>query len=162
MGTSTTDFLPDADALIERRSSPLAGTLVACIAVLVAAMIAWLAWAQVEEVVRAQGRVEPAGRVKLVNHPQGGRVSIVHVREGQRVAAGAPLVTFDPAVSESEHAELLGRWQARAVETARLEAEAAGRSILRLDADLAAARPDLVEAQTRLLKARAAAQASRH
>lgn len=162
MSTSTTDFLPDADALVGRRSSPLAGTLIACIAVLVAAMIGWLAWAQVEEVVRAQGRVEPAGRVKLVNHPLGGRVSIVHVREGQRVAAGAPLVTFDPAVSESEHAELLGRWQARAVETARLEAEAAGRGTLRLEADLGTARPDLVEAQTRLLKARAAAQASRH
>jgi HlyD family type I secretion membrane fusion protein len=156
------DFLPDANALIERRSSPLAGVLIASIAVLVAATLAWLAWAEVEEVVRAQGRIEPAGRVKLVNHPQGGRVSIVHVRDGERVAAGTPLITFDPAVGEGEHAELLGRWQARAAETARLEAEAAGRTVLGLAPEIVAARPDLAEAQTRLLKARAAAQASRH
>jgi HlyD family type I secretion membrane fusion protein len=162
MGPIDADFLPDANALVERRSSPLAGALIASIAVLMAATFAWLAWAEVEEVVRAQGRIEPAGRVKLVNHPQGGRVSIVHVRDGQRVEAGAPLITFDPAVGEGEHAELLGRWQARAAETARLEAEAAGRTILFLDPEIAGARPDLVEAQTRLLEARAAAQATRH
>ena len=162
MRAADADFLPDADALIRRRSSPLAGALIGSIALLMAAAFAWLAWAEVGEIVRAEGRIEPAGRVKLINHPQGGRVAMIHVREGERVVAGAPLVTFDPAVSESEHAELLGRWQARAVETARLEAEAAGRRAIALDADLAAARPDLVEAQGRLLAARAAAQASRH
>ena len=162
MRSLESDFLPGADALIERRSSPLAGILIASIAVLLAAAMGWLAWAKVEEVVRAQGRIEPAGRVKLVNHPQGGRVSVVYVREGELVAAGFPLVTFDPAVTQGEHAELLGRWQARRAETARLEAEAAGRRELALDPEIASARPDLVESQTRLLQARAAAQSTRH
>jgi multidrug efflux pump subunit AcrA (membrane-fusion protein) len=80
----------------------------------------------VEEVVRAPGRVEPAGRVKLVNHPRGGRVAELHVRDGDRVAAGQPLVTFDTRQEASERAELLGRWQALTVEAARLEAEASG------------------------------------
>jgi multidrug efflux pump subunit AcrA (membrane-fusion protein) len=80
----------------------------------------------VEEVVRAPGRVEPAGRVKLVNHPRGGRVAELHVRDGDKVKAGQPLVTFDTRQEASERAELLGRWQALTVEAARLEAEASG------------------------------------
>ena len=44
---------------------------------------------EVEQVVRADGQVEPAGRVKIVNHPDGGRIAEIHVVEGQQVAAGA-------------------------------------------------------------------------
>jgi HlyD family type I secretion membrane fusion protein len=161
MATVERDFMPDADALVDRRSSPLAGLLVASVAALVLAGLGWTAWAEVEEVVRAHGRIEPAGRVKVINHPRGGRVAAVHVAEGQRVATGAALVTFDPEVDAGQHAELLGRWQARAVETARLEAEAAGAATIGVDDGLMAARPDLVEAQAGLLRARAAALASR-
>ncbi len=151
---------PGVDALLEDTRSPLAGALIAWLCALVVTLGAWLAWAEVDEVVVAQGRVEPAGRVKVINHPHGGRVLQVHVRDGQRVAAGEPLVSFDPAVAESERAELLGRWQARAAETARLEAEAAGRAAPVLPPAVARARPDLVAAQTRLMAARAEALAS--
>jgi HlyD family type I secretion membrane fusion protein len=155
------DFMPDADALVERQSSPVAGLLILTVAALVLAGLAWMAWAEVEEVVRAQGRIEPAGRVKIVNHPRGGRVAALHVAEGQRVALGDPLVTFDPEVDAGQHAELLGRFQARAVETARLEAESTGAGAILVAAEIAAARPDLVLAQGELLSARAAALESR-
>jgi adhesin transport system membrane fusion protein len=156
------DELPDnAMALVEDRAPVQAGALVATIAALVLALLGWLAWAQVEEVVRASGEVEPAGRVKIVNHPRGGRVARIHVAEGERVAAGAPLVTFDGEVARSERSELLGRLQLRSVEAARLEAEASGRPMT-VEPALATARPDLVAAQEALLAAREAALASRH
>ncbi|HET6466833.1 MAG TPA: HlyD family type I secretion periplasmic adaptor subunit [Geminicoccaceae bacterium] len=153
------DFLPDARALIDRQASPLASLLLAAIAALLVAAFAWMAWAEVEEVVRAGGQVEPAGRVKVINHPRGGRVALVHVRDGQRVAPGDLLVTFDAEVREGEHAEFLGRWQARAAEAARLEAEATG-APMALEPELAAARPDLAGAQALLLQARAEALAA--
>jgi multidrug efflux pump subunit AcrA (membrane-fusion protein) len=102
--------------------------------------------------------VEPAGRVKIVNHPRGGRVAAIHVREGQRVEAGATLVTLDGEIARSERSELLGRLQLRLVEVARLEAEASGRELKRDSADL---RPDLLATQEALLEARNAAHASR-
>ena len=52
------------------------------------------------------------------------------------VAAGQALVAFDTAQAASERAELLGRWQVKAVEAARLDAEQAGLP-LAIDASLA-------------------------
>jgi adhesin transport system membrane fusion protein len=147
-----------ARELLEERGPALAGSLVACLASLFLALLAWLAWAQVDEVVHAIGAVEPAGRVKIVNHPRGGRVAAIHVREGQRMEAGATLVTLDGEIARSERSELLGRLQLRLVEVARLEAEASGRELKRDSADL---RPDLLATQEALLEARNAAHASR-
>lgn len=153
----------DADRareLLDGRAPVLAGTLVATVAALFAALIGWLAWAQVEEVVHAAGAVEPAGRVKIVNHPRGGRVAQIHVREGDHVAGGAVLVTLDGEVARSERAELAGRLQVRTIEVARLAAEAAGQPML-VEAALDTARPDLVAAQRTLLEARDASFRSR-
>ena len=76
------------------------------------------------------------------------------------VAAGQALVAFDTALAASERAELLGRWQVKAVEAARLDAEQAGLP-LAIDASLARARPDLVAAALATLQARRDALSSR-
>jgi HlyD family type I secretion membrane fusion protein len=150
----------DARSLLESRTSPWAGALVLAIAALLGAALAWSAWAEVEEVVTATGRVEPAGKVKLVNHPRGGRVAELFVRNGDRVAAGAPLLRLEEPSEQGTYAELLGRWQVKAVEAARLRAEAEGGPIA-VDPQLARERPDLLEGQERLKAARAAALAAR-
>lgn len=147
-----------ARQLLDGRAPALTGPLIGCIAALFLALLAWLAWAQVDEVVNAAGTVEPAGRVKIVNHPHGGRVAAIHVREGEQVAAGAVLVTLDGEVARSERQELMGRLELRRVEVARLEAEASGRELALVSADY---RPDLLAAQQALLEARNAAQGSR-
>ena len=142
---------------LQGRAPVLAGALIASIALLLMALLGWLAWAQVDEVVHAAGAVEPAGRVKIVNHPRGGRVAAIHVREGQEVAAGTILVSFDGEVARSERSELMGRLQLRTAEVARLEAEAAGRDLVAGPVE----RQDLAAAQQALLAARNAAHASR-
>lgn len=150
----------DARSLLESRTSPWAGALVLLIAALVATALGWTAWARVEELVLATGRVEPSGKVKLVNHPRGGRVAELFVRNGERVAAGAPLLRLDGLGEEGLYAELLGRWQVKAVEAARLYAEANGTE-LAVDPELARQRPDLLAAEARLKESRAAALEAR-
>ena len=147
-----------ARQLLDRGVPALTGTLIACIGGLFLALFAWLAWAQVDEVVRAVGTVQPAGRVKIVNHPHGGRVAAILVEEGQAVAAGQLLVSLDGELARSERDELSGRLEWRKVEVARLEAEAADRELALVSADF---RPDLLAAQQALLDARNAALADR-
>ena len=56
----------------------MARVLLATIVMLLVTGFGWSAWAEVEEIVRAAGRVVPAGRTKTINHPhgrQGGRDS---------------------------------------------------------------------------------------
>jgi adhesin transport system membrane fusion protein len=154
------EFLPDAEGVIERRHSPVAGLLIVVVALTFGGAVAWSALTEVEQVVRADGQVEPAGRVKVINHPDGGRVAEIGVLEGQQVAAGAPLVTFDGEEMAAKLVELTGQWQLRSAEAARLEAEIAGGE-LALDPELANARPDLVAEQQALLASRREAQASR-
>jgi membrane fusion protein, adhesin transport system len=80
--------------------------------------------------------------------------------EGQQVAAGAPLVTFDPELVRAELAELTGRWQVKSAEVARLRAEATGSAFI-VGPELAAGRPDLMRDQEELLTSRRESQASR-
>jgi HlyD family type I secretion membrane fusion protein len=151
----------DARSLIESRTTPLAGSLILIIATLVVALVGWTAWARVDQVVRAAGQVEPAGRVKVINHPRGGRVAEILVTEGQRVVAGQPLVRLDAEIRQDEYAALLGRLQLKQMDVARLRAESDG-TPLALEAGVAAARPDLVASEMRLMAARADAYAARH
>jgi len=154
------EFLPDAEGLVERRHSPVAGLLILAVATVFAGLIGWAGLTEVEQVVRAEGQVEPADRVKVINHPDGGRLAEIHVAEGDAVVAGQPLVTFDSELVRTELAELTGRWQLKAAETARLLAEATGEEPV-FDRELMELRPGLVQQQRALLETRRAAHASR-
>jgi HlyD family type I secretion membrane fusion protein len=154
------EFLPDAEGVVERGHSPVAGALILAITAAFGGLLAWSALTEVEQVVLANGQVEPAGRVKLINHPDGGRVAEVHVVEGQRVVAGAPLLTFDPELVRTQLAELNGRFEVKSAEAARLQAELNGGELL-VDAEIAHARPALVEEQRQLLESRHQVHASR-
>jgi adhesin transport system membrane fusion protein len=154
------DFLPDAEGLVERRHSPAAGLLILAVAAVFGGLVAWAGLTEVEQVVRAEGQVEPAGRVKVVNHPDGGRIALIHVAEGDAVAAGQPLVSFDGELVEAELAELSGRWQVEAAQAARLRAEATGAAPV-FEPELLQERPDLARQQRQLLAIRRAAHASR-
>jgi membrane fusion protein, adhesin transport system len=154
------EFLPDAEGVIERRHSPVAGLLIVVVALTFCGLVAWSALTEVEQVVIAAGQVEPAGRVKVINHPDGGRIAGIDVVEGQQVAAGAPLVRFDGEEQDAKLVELTGRWQLRSIEAARLEAEIEGGE-LTVEPELAQARPDLVAEQQALLASRRDAHLSR-
>lgn len=60
-------------------------------------LLAWSWFAHVPVLVVATGRVQPAGRLRLVDAETGGRVVAVHASEHQAVDAGDPLLSLDPA-----------------------------------------------------------------
>ena len=159
-GHRLAEFLPDAEGVIERRHSPVAGLLIVVVALVFAGVLAWSALTEVEQVVRAEGQIEPADRVKVINHPDGGRVAEVNVVEGQQVAAGAPLLSFDAEQAQTKLVELTGHWQIRSIETARLQAEVAGGDMV-VEPEVAHARPELIAEQQALLTSRREAHQSR-
>lgn len=154
------EFLPDTEGIVASRHSPAAGYLILAIAGMVATALLWAGLTDVEQVVRAKGQVEPAGRVKLVNHPNGGRVAEVLVREGELVIAGQPLLAFDAELGQAELDDLLGRWQIKAAEADRLRAEAMDEPPTFTES-LAETRPDLILQQTDLLETRRQGRESR-
>lgn len=153
-GAQYSDFLPEAQAISEARHSPLASLLVLIICGFFVVIIAWAAIAEVDQAVVAQGQVRPGGRVKLVNHPEGGSVAEIMVRDGDLVRQGDPLLRLDSEIINGEVRRLRGDLQTLEAELARLEAEAGDDAVIRFPDIVARERPDLVATHTRLLEAR--------
>ena len=64
--------------------------------------IGWLALARTEEVVVAQGKLEPVGNVKDLQIPSGGVVKAILVKGGERVKKGQVLIELDQKSSSQE------------------------------------------------------------
>ena len=125
------------------------------------ALLGWLAWAQVDEVVHATGRGRAAGQGQDRQPPAGGRVAADPCPRRRLVAAGAPLVDVRRRGARSERGELLGRLQLERIEVGA--ARGRGRRAADRGRGVAGkARPDLVAAQRALLQARRDAPGSRH
>lgn len=154
------DFLPDSQAVAERTHSPLARTLLLVLSLLVIVFVAYISIAEVDQVASAQGVVRPGGRVKVVNHPDGGRVAAIHVREGDRVVEGQPLLELDPSMLSEEVDKRRAAWMVSELQVARLTAEAAGLTPA-FPKELEEERPDLVASERALYQARAQAIAGR-
>ena len=68
--------------------------------------LAWLTFAQTEEVVVAPGKLEPIGDVKTVQVPLGGVLDQVLVTDGQRVRKGQVLLRLDQEATKDREVSL--------------------------------------------------------
>jgi membrane fusion protein, adhesin transport system len=129
-----------------------------------AGFIAWAAVTTLDKVTRGAGRVVPQTRNQMVQHLEGGIVSDILVREGQRVSAGQPLIRVDNSFSRAELQQNELELRAKRLQMARLEAETQGeraftpqtgptggiQSIAAQEASLFRARQDGLNAQLRV------------
>lgn len=124
-------------------------------------------WASVSSIagaVVASGQVEVDQNRQVVQHPEGGVVAEILVKDGDAVAAGTPLIRLDGALLRSELAIVEGQFYEILARRGRLEAERADAAVLSFPDELmaAAANPDiaaLIDGQARLFAARAETQA---
>jgi multidrug efflux pump subunit AcrA (membrane-fusion protein) len=96
------DFLPEHEALSQRRHSPFATLLIVVLALMVAAAGAWMHFGEVDDGVAARGLVQTAVPPLAVSHSQGGQVAEVLVAEGEAVRAGQVLLRLDDSLLSDE------------------------------------------------------------
>ena len=68
--------------------------------------VAWLALARTEEIVVAQGELEPIGSVQDIQMPVGGVAEEILVKEGDVVKAGQVLMKLDTEATEEQRRSL--------------------------------------------------------
>ena len=135
------------------------------VGVLVGGLLGWSVFASIAGAVIAGGQVEAASGNHVVEHIDGGTVSEILVRGGDRVAEGDVLLRFSDETLRSEEAILAAQQAEFAARRNRLEAEFLGAAAVAWDEELrsmAAADPrvqDVLDGQQRLFRARAAARA---
>ena len=129
---------------------PFAWTII----VLLTAVIIWGNFAELDEVTVAMGEVIPQGKVKVIQHLEGGIIEEIHVQEGDAVKKGAPLVQLDLASSGNNKEELQVRLDGHILKRARLEAEATGSPEISFPSEEAVRLPTLVIAERKAFEAR--------
>jgi HlyD family secretion protein len=117
------------------RQHLLAGAAV--VVLLVGGVGGWAATTEISGAVAAPGVVVVDGNAKKVEHPSGGVIAGLYVREGQRVAAGEVVIRLDATVTRANLAAVSKKRDQLRARQARLQAE-------RDDLPAVAAPPELV------------------
>lgn len=108
----------------------------------------------------ATGSVTVESSYKSVQHLDGGIVSKIHVKNGDRVAEGDVLISLDDTAAKANLAVVVGRVNDYRIQQARLEAERDGKATFTVPADIDVRDESIakiVETQTSLFRARKAA-----
>ena len=106
----------------------------------------WASVTELDRVAVAQGTVVPQGEVRVVQHLEGGIVTAIHIREGDEVKKGQPLIQLDLGSSGLNAEEIQVRLDGLELERSRLLSEYASLA-LALPGAPAERQPQLAEAE---------------
>src|SRR5262245_25547210 len=153
--------LNDAGAPSERRIERLLeahrgrhSRLLIVLTVAVAAFIIWAGLFQIDEVTRAHGEVVTGSRVQVIQSVDGGVLSELLVREGDRVRPGQVLARLDETRFASTVGEINARLNALRAKVARLRAEVVGRDSVTFPDRLEEQAPDITQVEMALFEQR--------
>jgi HlyD family secretion protein len=125
----------DTDARLSIRRHILAGTIL--VAALVLGLGGWAATAQISGALIAQGSIVVDSNVKKVQHPTGGVVGELFVRDGDHVKAGEILLRLDETVTRANLAIVTKGLTELYARKARLAAERDGADSVAVPPELA-------------------------
>ena len=154
------EVLP-ASPLKDSATGPVLFGGVAALA-LVAGIALWSSTMSVASAAISTGKVTVEGNRKAIQHPTGGEIGVVFVREGQLVEKGQKLLQLELADAKAEATVLSSSRAAALLRTARLQAERADRAELAFPVSLRDQENDpqvqmLFQQEAALLAARRAA-----
>jgi hemolysin D len=100
--SSDREFLPPALQIIEAPPSPIKLRLIQAICALAAFTIIWMCIGKIDVIAVAQGKIEPIGRVKLIQPLETGKIRDLFVANGTAVHEGQMLAQFDDSEIQAE------------------------------------------------------------
>ena len=102
------EFLPADLEILETPPSPVRMALILIICAFVATALIWSWIGHVDIVAVAQGKIQPTGRVKVIQPLEAGKVAAIRVENGRRVKAGDLMIEMDigDARAEEDAAQL--------------------------------------------------------
>jgi hemolysin D len=126
-------FLPADLEILETPPSPVRLALILVISAFVVAAIGWAYFGRIDIVAVAHGKIEPTGRVKVIQPLEPGKVAAILVANGQHVKAGESLIEMDAGDAKAEEAEAQGAYDSFVAEALRRRAAIAAARVRKLD-----------------------------
>ena len=118
-----------------------------------AVTIVWAYFYRIDQVVRGPGTFISTSRVQVIQAVDGGMITSLKVKEGDRVEQGQILATLDDGRSAAAVKELDGRLAALYAKAARLRAEIAGADSVKFPAAVEKF-PEIIKVETALFNQR--------
>jgi HlyD family secretion protein len=110
--------------------------------------LGWAAFARLDQAAYAQGEVTVEGHRQSVQHKEGGIISALNVKEGQKVQDGQVLIEMAGADARAQESALAAQVYGLKAQQARLRAEQFGATAITWPAEFATLKgADLAEAQ---------------
>lgn len=142
------------DNNIQKKAGPVTHVLfLLCIAMSLS-FVAWATVAKLDIVSVAPGRIVPAGRIKEVQHLEGGIIEEIVVQEGDEVKEGDTLLVLQAISSDATVGEMNVRMAALNIDLLRFAAMAEFAREYEIPDDLGQDYPDLVEQNRQLFSAK--------
>jgi len=117
-------YMRSLSAAVVHRSPRYLNFIVLLITLFVLAAVIWMNWAEIDVVIRGNGKVTPASQVQLVQSLEGGVVTEILVREGQVVEANQSLIKISDVAFSSSFEENRLTYLELLARSSRLNAEA--------------------------------------
>ena len=131
----------------ERGSGPRL-SLIVVLAAMFVVFLAWAAWFEIDQTVRAQGSVITSARTQIIQAADGGVLSEILVQEGQEVKAGQKLAVLEKDRSNAAYEE--SRSKVAALQAGLIRARAESNETKPVFPASVRAYPEFVAAQERL------------
>lgn len=113
------EFLPAALEILETPTSPIRVAFIWFICLLTALVLLWSWFGKFDIVATAQGKIQPAGRVKTIQSLESGKTKGISVRNGDFVKAGDVIVELDDTEIVADVTAKLARVHALTAEISR-------------------------------------------
>ena len=142
-------YMRSLSAAVVQRSPRYLVVTVVIVSAFVLVAILWMSWAEIEVVVRGSGQVIPARQVEVIQSLEGGIVSEILVKEGDRVESNQPVIKISDVAFSSSFEENRLLYFELLAKSARLRAEAHGSDFERNE-KVAQVFPELLESEQSL------------
>lgn len=129
------DFSPGLLEAVNQPPSPLPRMMLYVLLLLLLFLFVWSYFGQLDIVARAQGKLIPQTRLKIVQPFEGGRVSEILVKDGEVVKAGQILMLMDTRLSEADTRKLNKELDSAKIQMRRIDAELTGHEFKRQEGD---------------------------
>lgn len=147
------DMIGDATWALSQQRTRGSRTLIWMSLLTLGVLIFWASTAEIDEVVRGEGKVVPSRQVQVVQSLDGGVVQEILVRPGDKVVKNQVLLRIDPTRYSSSLGENRAESLALKAKVARLEA-IANNTPFQAPADVVEQAPNLAEQERNVWQAR--------
>ena len=150
---SDKEFMSELEAATRMKPSVASHFMLLTVASLVGAFFIWSGTSEIEEITHGSGKVVPTQEIQVVQSLEGGILTELLVREGEKVEKGQILMKVNDVAFASEERGTEAKTLALKAKKSRLDAEAAGQDFT-VPEEIVKKFPDIARNELALFKSR--------